>query len=103
MSLITTEEVKEIAALSRVALKDTEVEKSTGDISGILSNFSAIQSIDTSSTQSADDASGLTNVARKDVVQEHILCTPSDLLSRAPRTSGSYLEVLGVFSESEVS
>ncbi len=103
MDAITADEVKSIAALSRVALTEQEVDRATSDLSAILSNFSAIKTIETTNVSSSDDASGLRNIAREDIAQEEVLCSSDDLIKLIPHTNGRYSKVPGVFSESEVS
>lgn len=80
MNTITPEEVRAIARLSRLGLTDEEVELRTNDLSGILGHFSAIGDIDTENVPLADDASGLSNVAREDVARQNTLCAAQDLV-----------------------
>lgn len=103
MSTITPEQVKAIAALSRLALTDEEVGQATKDLSGILDHFSAIGDINTTNVPPADDASGLSNITREDIAKPNILCTPEELLERAPKVSGGYVQVPGVFEDNTVS
>lgn len=103
MSTITPEQVKAIAALARLALSDEEVEQATKDLSGILDHFSAIGDIDTTNIPPSDDASGLTNITREDIVKPNMLCTPNDLLDQAPRVQQGYIQVPGVLKDTSLS
>lgn len=103
MSIITPEEVRKISALARLSLTDDEVSSATRDLSGILNHFSAIGNINTADVPAADAVSGLSNISRQDVAQPNMLCTPEDLLARAPKTKQGYVQVPGVFEESSVS
>lgn len=97
--VITKEEVKKVAHLSRLALSTTEFSKATKDLSGILDHFSSIQAIDTAGVATADDVSGLQNVTRKDVVEQGSLCQVDELLKRAPRVKDGQVQVEAVFDK----
>lgn len=96
MSSITTDEVRAIARLARLALSNDEVEQTTKDFSGIFKHFSAIGNIDTSKTPPADDASGLSNIAREDIARPNALCVAEEI-------ANGYVQVPGVFEESSIS
>lgn len=96
-SQIMPEDVRRIATLARLGLTDTEVQKATKDLSGILSHFSVIQKIDTKDVPAADDASGLKNVSRVDEAHENVLCEADELIALAPDKLGREIKVPAVF------
>ncbi len=97
MAVISTEEVKKIAVLSRLSLTEEEIEKAAGDLANILGHFSTIQNIDTAGVPTADDASGLKNVMREDETQPQVLTTHKKLLEMAPQTHGGQIKVYAIF------
>jgi aspartyl-tRNA(Asn)/glutamyl-tRNA(Gln) amidotransferase subunit C len=95
--MITTDDIKKVAHLSRLGLTDKEVESATKDVGNILSHFAAIQAIDTTSATATDDASGLKNISRPDEVSQ--LGNPADLIAAAPQTHQAQIKVSAVFEE----
>lgn len=96
MKTITKEDVEKGALLGRVGLTHEELADFTKKLADILGYFSAIQKIDTEGVATADDVSGLTNVAREDMAVQ-LLCTPQDLLQRAPSVHKNHIQVPTVF------
>lgn len=96
MSTIDRQTVQKMADLGRIALPEEELEQATQKIEQILQFFSAIQAIDTSKAQPADNVTGATNVWRSDEAIPHTLCTPKELIERAPEHDGDYIKVHAV-------
>lgn len=96
-SVITSADVQATAALARLGLTDEELKRATHDLANILSHFSSVQAIDTKNVVSDSDVTGLTNVSRADTVHADELCTPADLLDRAPVTLDGHVKVPAVF------
>ena len=94
---LTSEQVSQIARLARLSLTDQETISLASDLAAILSHFANLQDIDTNAVPTADDVTGRHNVTRDDVVQADQLCSPSDLLSRAPETQNNLVKVKAVF------
>ena len=97
MKKITVKEVKKIAALARLGIRDEEASAATEKLEAILENFSAIQKIDTTDVPPADDVTGLRNVAAADEAKPEALCSHDALLAAAPATHGRQLKVPAVF------
>lgn len=96
---ITDKDVVLIAALARLLLTSDELKTATNQLQGILDNFSTIQSIDTSSTPTSDDVTGLKNVTREDIPNRNSLSTPAELLDKAPYTKDGHIKVKAVFKK----
>jgi len=64
--MIDKEEVKRIALLARMGIKDNELEKFQNQLSNILSNFNILQEVDTSDLPATAQTISLTNVFRED-------------------------------------
>ena len=63
---LSAEEVKRIARLARLTLSDTEVEKFSKQLSGILSHARMLDEINTDGVEPISQITGLKNVSFKD-------------------------------------
>jgi len=91
---LTTDEVRHIARLARLALSDEEVERYRSQLSGILDHFNVLNDIDTSDVPPTAQSLDLTNVTRPDVLRPSM--ATEDVLANAPRAEGGYLRVRAV-------
>ena len=90
---ISTDEVKKLAELSRLALSEGEVEKLRGEIDSILKYVDAIQKVELPEKPEPSVYLELENVTREDK-NPHAASEFSDVLLKAmPRTEGKYLKV----------
>ena len=67
--MITQNDVKYIASLSRISLKDAEVEKLTKNLEDILGYIEKLKKVDVSGVQPTSHVFPLNNVFREDVVR----------------------------------
>ncbi len=91
---LTSDEVRHIAKLARLALTDEEVERYRDQLSGILDHFQVLNEIDTSDVPPTAQSFEQTNVERPDQVRPSL--APSDILLNAPRVEDGYLRVRAV-------
>ncbi len=88
--MITPEEVKHLAKLSRIAISEDEVTKITAEIDSILNYVGQITSV-------VGDVSGsvpvLRNVMREDVITHAEGEYTEEILLNAPAREGQYLQV----------
>ncbi len=97
--MLSTNEVKHIAALSRLRLSDEDVEKYRGQLEAILEYVDKLRELDTSGVPEVARGIEATNVFRDDLVE---LCDPDTrerILKAFPRRSGDLLQVQAVFGE----
>ena len=91
---LTSEEVRYVARLARVALSDEEVERLREEISDILDHFSMLNEIDTEGVEPTAQTFEMTNVGRDDEAR------PSrkreEVLANAPRREDGYFRVRAV-------
>lgn len=99
MTKISKDNVERVARLARLGLSDEEKERFTKNLEGILGHFSSIQHINTENVPTADDASGLHNVTREDLSDDGALCSPDELLARAPCVQDGHIRVKSVFQD----
>jgi aspartyl-tRNA(Asn)/glutamyl-tRNA(Gln) amidotransferase subunit C len=96
---LTAKDVAHIAALSRLGLSEEEIKRAADDLTGVLNHFSSIQKIATEAVVTYDNATGLTNVTRKDEARPEQLCTAAILLEVAPQVKERHIKTPGVFEE----
>lgn len=88
---LSTDEVRHIAWLARLAVTDEEIERFRADLSVILDHFTVLQNIDTDHVPAATHASQLENVLRDDNVQPSL--TPDSVVANAPRQQDGLFRV----------
>jgi aspartyl-tRNA(Asn)/glutamyl-tRNA(Gln) amidotransferase subunit C len=93
MTNISTDDVKYVAALAKIAITDDDAKRFTKELSTILDYVQQLDAVDTTGLQPTYQVTGLANVTRKDVIVDYGT-TQKDLLKNVPRTRpGGYIEV----------
>ncbi|HSE29514.1 MAG TPA: Asp-tRNA(Asn)/Glu-tRNA(Gln) amidotransferase subunit GatC [Candidatus Saccharimonadales bacterium] len=92
MSKITSNEVRRIAALAKIAITDKEAEKFTDELASILKYVEQLDSVDTEGLEPTYQVTGLVNVNRKDELQNYGV-DQQGLLKNVPQTKDNYIEV----------
>lgn len=67
--MITPEQVKHIAKLARLGLKDGDGEKFAGQLSSIIEYIEKLNEVDVRNVEPTSQVTGLENVMREDVEQ----------------------------------
>lgn len=97
MTKVTTEEVQHLADLARIALRDEEAAKLTGEFEEILGYVSEVQEI---AVDTGEKKVGLLhNVYREDVDPHEPGIYTEALLAAAPERDGQYLKVKKILGE----
>lgn len=92
MSTISTDDVKYVAALAKIAITDDEAQKFTSELDAILGFVRQLDAIDTTGLQPTYQVTGLTSVTRPDELIDYGT-TQHDLLQNAARTRDGFIEV----------
>ena len=88
---LTADDVRHIAALTRLGLSDDEVETMRGQLSSILKVFKSLQQVDTAGVEPTDHTTELRTVFREDEAAESL---PRDgILKNAPDSEAGYVKV----------
>lgn len=74
--------VKKLAELSRLGLSEQELEKLSGQISGILDWVEMLKEVDTEGVKPTYQVTGISNVMRED--EEKRYANPDELLQNSP-------------------
>ncbi len=91
---LTDEEVRNIAALARVAMTGGEVEQMRDQLSNILEHFDVLSQVDTDSVEPTGHTVGLVSVMREDEVDESF--PREDVLANAPLREDDFIRVKAV-------
>jgi aspartyl-tRNA(Asn)/glutamyl-tRNA(Gln) amidotransferase subunit C len=88
---LSREEVLHIAALAKVGVTGSDVEKFQEQLSNILENFEALQKVDTSGVTPTSQSIDLQNVIMCDEIRPSM--PPEDVLANAPQKEENFFKV----------
>lgn len=92
MSVITTDDVKKLAELSRLELSQEELVQFANEIQAILTYVEQLDSVDVSGLEPTSQVTGLLNVTRNDETINYGP-TSSQLLNNAPSVQDNQIKV----------
>ena len=92
---ITRDDVKHIAKLARIELKDEELEKFRVDLNKVLGYVEVLKTVDTEGVEPLATVTGLENVFREDKVEESEI--QEEIIKNAPERKGEFIKVKKVF------
>ncbi len=92
---ISLEEVKRIAALAALRLKEQEAGQMAKHLANILKNFRSLQEVDTSSV-GIDDVSSIPHIELREDLPSPSM-ESRDVLKNAPSTSNEFIKIRRVF------
>lgn len=95
MDKITNEDVKKLAKLARLGLKDQEIEALAPQMTEVLNFAKQLDEIDVSGVEPTSQVMGLRNILREDKI-EGSLITREELLSNAPQSEDGFIKVKSV-------
>lgn len=96
---MTREEVLHIAKLSKLDLKEEEIEKFQDQLSKIVDYISDLSKVDTKGIEPTSQTTGLKNVFREDSVKPENYLTSEEALSGKDDTYNGYFKVPAILSE----
>ena len=88
---ITSEEIKKLAALSKLSIANDEMDKYSEQLSDILDYVSKLENVDTRDVEPLLNVLDQTNDSEPDEPQPSI--TQNFALRNAPKTSGEFFQV----------
>lgn len=92
--MLSTEEVKKVAELSRIELSDIEVEKFQKDLSSILDYVEELKEVNTEGLEIVSSVTGLENVQRED--KAVLVDYQEQILENAPEHKDKYYKVKSI-------
>ena len=94
--MLSKEEVKNIAALARIGLDESEIEKYRKDISSVLDYFQKLNELDTGSIEPIGHITGRENISREDKAEDAGDIGLKNILKNVPETKNGYVKVKSV-------
>ena len=94
MTQISSDEVRHLALLCRVAMSDDDVELMRDQMSDILGNISILNEVDTEGVEPTGHSVDLVSVMREDEVQPSLEL--EETLANAPTREGDFIRVRAV-------
>ncbi len=92
--MISKKEVKKVATLSYLEIKEEEIEKYTQELSKIMDFFNILQKVDTQEVRPLLGSSDLEDITRAD--NSGISAENKELIKGAPRKQDSYIKTKAV-------
>ncbi len=89
--MITKEDVKHVAKLARLELKDSEIEKYSKQLGDIIKYVEQMNEVDTTGIEPMPHAVPITNVMREDIVKYEQ--TKDELMKNAPCEEDGFFKV----------
>ena len=94
MTQISSDEIRHLSLLCRVAMSDDDVEVMREQMSNILNNISILNRVDTEGIEPTGHSVDLVSVMRDDEVQPST--DIEDILANAPTREGEFIRVRAV-------
>lgn len=95
--MLTSEEVKHIALLSRIGLKEEEIPQYQKDLSAVFDFFRELETLPTEVVMPIGHITGRTDVMRTDAHEDFGHDGQAQILANAPDTKDNFLKVRSVF------
>ncbi len=90
-------DVKNVAKLANLPLKDTEIPVFEKQLDEILDYFKVLEKLDLSKVTETSQVTGLTNVTRKDIASDSL--TQEQALQNAPVTENGFIKVTAILDK----
>jgi aspartyl-tRNA(Asn)/glutamyl-tRNA(Gln) amidotransferase subunit C len=97
--VISTDQVRHLAVLSRIALTDDEIEHLAGELTQIVESVATVQRVATADVPATSHPVPLVNVFRDDVVGD--VLTRDQVLSGAPDEADGRFRVSAILGEEQ--
>ncbi len=92
--MLSEEEVKKVAQLARIELRDAEIQKFQKDLSAVLDYVDELKSVNTDGLEIVSSVTGLENVDRRD--EPVLIDYQEQILANAPERKGNYYKVKSI-------
>jgi len=94
--MITLDQIKHIAKLARLGLREDEIIKFQKDLSLILDYIEKLKEIDISNIEPTSHSIKVENVIRKDELKDEDIETKNQLIEMAPNKKNRYIKVRSI-------
>jgi aspartyl-tRNA(Asn)/glutamyl-tRNA(Gln) amidotransferase subunit C len=96
VGILKEQEIKDIAALARIGLKEEDIEKYQKDLSGILDYFKKMEELNTDKVEPIGHIAGTSSVYREDKKEDISDHEKENILSNAPEVKDGAVKVKSV-------
>ncbi len=96
---ITSDQIRHVAKLARLAMPEEKLAKFTGQLESILEYIDKIKEVDTKGVEPMAHALPISNVLREDAVEPSL--SVEKVLMNAPETDGAFFKVPKVIGGEE--
>ena len=93
---LSKDDVKKIAALSRIGMSDDEIEKYRKDLSATLDYFKKLEELDTEKIEPIGHITGMENGVRSDKERDFGKIGKDAILKNAPKTKNGQVKVKSI-------
>lgn len=94
---LSEEEVRHIALLARIGLKEEEIPRYQKDLSAVFDFFSQLEKVSTDGMEPIRHITGVVDVIREDVEREFDSVGKDGLIKNVPDTKDNFVKVRSVF------
>jgi len=95
--MLTVDEIKHIALLARIGIKEEEIEKYRKDLSAVLDFFHELETVDTTNVSPIGHITGMMNRARLDQSVDFEQKGKDRIMKNVPETKDGFVKVKSVF------
>jgi aspartyl-tRNA(Asn)/glutamyl-tRNA(Gln) amidotransferase subunit C len=95
--MLSKEEVKNIALLARIGIKENEVEKYRKDLSSVLDFFRELKTVKTDGVEPIGHITGMADRARTDQAENFESAGKAGIIKNVPETKDGFVKVKSVF------
>lgn len=95
--MLSKEEVKNIALLARIGIKDDEIPKYQQELSAVLDFFRELETADTDNVEPSGHITGMTDVSRDDRAEDFGDTGKEMIKKNFPDSKDGFLKVKSVF------
>ena len=95
--MLSRDEVKHIALLARIGIKEEEIEKYQKDLSAVLDFFHELETVDTENVSPIGHITGMMNKARADQTIDFEQAGKDGIMKNVPEIKDGFVKVKSVF------
>jgi aspartyl-tRNA(Asn)/glutamyl-tRNA(Gln) amidotransferase subunit C len=95
--MLEKDEIKHIASLARIGLKEDEIEKHQKEFSVVLDYFKKLENLDTEKVEPIGHITGMHSILRADKVKKCDTGVRKGIIKNAPDKKDNYFKVKSVF------
>jgi aspartyl-tRNA(Asn)/glutamyl-tRNA(Gln) amidotransferase subunit C len=94
--MLSTDEIKHIALLSRIGVDEKEIKKYQKDLSAVLDYFKKLEEVDTKNIQEIGHITGRSNYFRKDEHELREEKITEEIMKNVPEAKDGFIRVKSV-------